>query len=198
MFEVFESYLEKAIPGISKDEVERIRLAATTRKLRKREILLHEGAVCRHKIFVLQGLLRSYSLGEDGREYVMRFAAEGNWTSELESLVNGTPSAYYIDAIETSQVLLWTREDFEKLQVTIPGIAALSQYLMTQTISMIQKRVLMNISSSPEERYLDFIASFPGIFQRIPLHIVASYLGVSRETLTRVRQSLVVSAKMLW
>jgi len=88
---------------------------------------------------------------------------------------------------------MWTRESFEELKSLIPLLASFSERIITQNMSLIQNRILLNISVSAEKRYLDFIETFPHIFHRIPLHMVASYLGVSRETLTRVRQGLAVT-----
>lgn len=195
LLQKFEQYIRQHLPGLSTIELEHICAAATSRKIARKELLLKEGAVCRHKAFVVSGLVRNYFLSEDGNEYVMKFSSEYNWLVDPDSFNNGTPSRMYMEALEPSELLLWKKEDFETLRATIPLLNAFSEKVITTTMSDTQKRVLLNISASAEEKYLDFIQSYPAIAQRVPLHMIASYLGVSRETLTRVRQGLLASAK---
>ena len=90
---------------------------------------------------------------------------------------------------------MFSHDDFEILKQQIPTLGSFSEALITANASLVQKRVLMNISASAEEKYIDFLNTYPDIFHRVPLHMVASYLGVSRETLTRIRQGLAVGAK---
>lgn len=156
---------------------------------------MHEGEINRYKIFVLNGLLRNYSVADDGYEYVMRFTDKGGWTTDPESYYNQSPSRFNIDALEASEVIMWNRGDFDMLKQSIPELVAYSEAMITKNMALTQKRVLMNISASAEEKYIDFINSFPNIINRVPLHMIASYLGVSRETLTRIRQNLTVAAK---
>ena len=195
MFELFERYIKKMMPGITDKQISLMHSKCVVKKLRKKEMLLQEGEVCHNKIFVAKGLLRNFSVGENGNEYIVRFADAGSWTTDPESYYSKLPSKYNIDAIEPSEVVMFSHDDFEILKQQIPGLSAFSEMVITTNASLIQKRVLMNISASAEEKYIDFIDTYPAIFNRVPLHMIASYLGVSRETLTRVRQSLVIGAK---
>ena len=193
MFEVFEEYLNKVIPGLTAKEINLLRSVCVMKKLRRRQLLLREGEVNRYKIFVLSGLLRNYSIADDGHEYIVKFADAGSWTTDPESYFGGVPSKFNIDAIEPSAIIMWNREDFGMLRQAIPVLNTFSETMITQNMGLIQKRVLLNISASAEEKYIDFINSFPNIINRVPLHMVASYLGVSRETLTRIRQGMAVA-----
>lgn len=195
MFEIFEQYIAKMAPAITTEQIGLMRLKAVTKKVRKKDILLTEGQVAQYKIFVAKGLLRNYSLAENGNEYILRFADEGMWTTDPESYYSGLPSKYYIDALEPSEVIMFSHDNFEKLKQEIPSLSAFSEMVITNNASFIQKRVLMNISGTAEEKYVDFIETYPNIFNRVPLHMVASYLGLSRETLTRIRQGLMATAK---
>lgn len=195
MFEVFEEYIRKMMPGLSKEQVNLMRTLCVTKKLRRKQMILHEGEVSLQKIFVSKGLLRNYSLGEDGYEYILRFTDAGGWTTDPESYYGGLPSKYNIDAIEPTEVVMFSRNNFETLKQIIPPLAAFSEAVIASSARVNQNRILMNISATAEEKYIDFINSFPEIFNRVPLHMVASYLGVSRETLTRIRQGMAVAVK---
>ncbi len=193
MSKILEQYLENNIPGLTKEEISLICLKAAFKKLRKKQLLLEEGEICRHKVFVIKGLLRNYSMHHNGNEYVMKFTAENGWTTDPDSYNNRVPSAYNIEALEPSEIIMWTRDNFDELKSAIPLLATFSERIITANMSLVQNRILLNISASAEKRYLDFIETFPHIFHRVPLHMIASYLGVSRETLTRIRQGLTVS-----
>lgn len=188
MFENFEKYvLEKA--SLTADELQQLRSLAVVRKLRKRQFVLQEGEVCRHKIFVVKGLLRAYRLADDGAEHIMRFAPENSWMIDHESYSNQTPSKYYIEAMEDSELIVWTRDSMNELFDSIPAFKLLSEQIKEKSMNDSQQRILINISYTAEEKYKAFIHSFPEVFSRVPLHMVASYLGVSRETLSRIRHS---------
>jgi CRP-like cAMP-binding protein len=186
MFDIFQKYItEKA--SLTDQEIEKLRTFSIHRKLHKRQFILREGEVCRHNCFVAKGCLRSYRIGEDGTEYIMRFAVENWWISDRESLNEGTPSKSNIDALEDSEVFLWTKEDFDHLMKEIPALSIFSERLLAKSFNSIQNRMFAQISQSAEEKYNSFIQSYPDLFKRVPLHMIASYLGVTRETLSRIR-----------
>jgi cAMP-binding proteins - catabolite gene activator and regulatory subunit of cAMP-dependent protein kinases len=190
MFEIFEQYIEKVIPGITKEQVSLMQNKCTIKTLRKKEVLLKEGEICHYKIFVTKGLLRNYNIGEKGNEYILRFVDTEYWTTDPESYFSGLPSKYYIDAIEPSEVAMFHYDDFKTLRQQIPVLNDYTEALFTETATHTQNRLLINISATAEEKYTNFMNTHSEIFHRVPLHMIASYLGVSRETLTRVRQIL--------
>jgi CRP-like cAMP-binding protein len=186
MFEVFAAYLkEKA--DLTAEELEQVRAVTFQKTLRKRQYLLQEGDICHYNCFVAKGLLRSYRVGDDGVEHILRFAAENWWLTDAESYNNDAPSKTNIDALETSDLLLIEKQDFLKLVDAIPKFRDFRDRLKSKSYEVSQDRIISNISDTAEERYLKFRKSYPDIFNRVPLHMVASYLGVSRETLSRVR-----------
>ncbi len=188
MYEQFEAYITSQAT-LTQDELRMIRSLASTRRVRKRHFLLREGEICQHKIFVAKGLLRSYHVREDGSEHIMRFSPENTWTTEHDSLFSQIPSRIHIEALEDSEVVLFTRESLEKIHFAIPEFKAYIDRFLTSTLSQTYERIMMNLSYSSEEKYQDFITTFPDVFNRVPLHMVASYLGVSRETLSRIRHA---------
>jgi CRP-like cAMP-binding protein len=188
LFPYFESYI-RTQASFTKDELAYMQSLAIERKMKKRQLLLHEGEVCKYKGFVVKGLLRTYHTKSDGTESIMRFAPENWWCVEPESYNTRIPSKYAIDALEDSELIMWTREHVELLFAAIPAFRTFSEQLLTGSISAGLNRVLMNISYTAEEKYQAFVTSYPDVHSRVPLHMVASYLGLSRETLSRVRRA---------
>ena len=187
---LFEQHIENAIPEITTAELQRICAACIFKKLRKKETVLREGEVSRHKIFVTTGLLRNFGIGGNGAEHILRFTDAGSWTADPESYFSGLPSKYNIDAVEASEIAMLGHHEMETLVQTIPALDRYFRKMITANMGLVQQRVLDAISASAEEKYIGFMKDYPGVFQRVPLHMVASYLGVSRETLTRIRQGL--------
>lgn len=182
----FEHYL-RAQTQLTDDDVLRVQRCATMLTVRKRQPLLCAGDVCRHKLFVLTGLLRVYRVSKDGAESVMRFAAENQWAIDHESYTTETPSHCYIEALEDTTLLLWTKETMNELFATMPAFRAFSDRIKDESHNKSLQRIFSNISHTAEEKYDAFVAENPAIFRRVPLHMVASYLGVTRETLSRIR-----------
>ncbi|TDX02090.1 Crp/Fnr family transcriptional regulator [Dinghuibacter silviterrae] len=186
MFDVFAKHMKGRL---TTNELRQLEARATFKKLRRRQVLLQEGEIGQHKVFVTKGLLRAFFLADDGTEHILRFAAENTWIADHESYHKGTPAKYNIDALEDSELLLWARKDMRELMDTIPALQAYTNSLMAGVMDQLVHRNLMNISYTSEAKYEDFIKTYPDIFQRVPLHMVASFLGVSRETLTRIRHA---------
>ena len=188
MFDVFKSYITDHA-GLTAEEIEDIRLLTIVKKIRKKQLLLQEGDISRYKIFVTKGLLRTYRVRDDGTEHIIRFSPENWWSTDLESYNLQVPSKYNIDALEDSEVLLWTKDNFDQLMERIPLLKKFSELLISKSFNVSQERIFLNISYTAEEKYEEFIKSYPEVFKRLPLHMVASYLGVSRETLSRIRHT---------
>jgi len=194
MFEEFAKYLrEKA--NLDEEEIDAVRAVSVEKKIRKRQYLLQEGDVCHYNCFIVKGCLRMYTVGEDGVEHIVRFAVENWWISDRESYNNGYPSKCNIDALENSDIILIDKPDFLHLLMTIPKLKSFIDNLLARSYDAIQNRIIGAISFSTEEKYQNFIERFPGIVNRVPLHMIASYLGVTRETLSRVRSQSVQKSK---
>jgi CRP-like cAMP-binding protein len=187
MFEVFEKYLKEKQPDLTEEDLGHIRAVSVFKKLRKRQYLLQEGDISHHTCFIIKGCLRNYRLSEDGVEHILKFAVETWWMSDLESYNNNLPSKNNIDAVEDCELLLIEKKDFEKLIENMPTFRQFHDKLKSKSVDTFQNRIISNISDTAEEKYFKFIKTYPDIFNRVPLHMIASYLGVSRETLSRIR-----------
>ena len=191
MMEPFLHYLT-ARGTFTDAELERIAAVTVVKKLKKRQYLLRQGEVCRFKAFVVSGSLRLYRTSADAVEHVMRFAIENWWLNDLESFRSGRPAKGAIDALEDSTLLLWSKENWERLKREIPAFNALQEFLISRSLDAQGDRLYSTISYSAEERYYEFLKSFPDFYHRVPLRMIASYLGVSRETLSRIRKHATV------
>ena len=176
---------------LTEKDVEVIKDVFVPKKIRKRQYLLQEGEVCKHTAFIVKGAMRQYTIDEKGLEHIVRLSIENWWVVDRESYVMLTPSIYNIDAWEDSDVLLLTRADFLNRLSSIPSINEMTRTMDENFAIASQKRVNAAISLSAEERYADLLKSYPKFFQRFPQHIIASYLGITKETLSRIRRQAV-------
>ncbi|ACU62045.1 Crp/Fnr family transcriptional regulator [Chitinophaga pinensis] len=194
MFEVFEQYLKER-SALTDEEIAQIRAVTVPKRLRKKQYLLQEGDISHYNAFVVKGCLRLYHVGDNGFEHILRFAIETWWMSDYESYNCGSQSKNNIDALEDSDLLLIDKKDFDMLVETVANFRILKDKLEAKSYNASQARILSNISDTAEKRYENFIKTYPDIYNRVPLHMVASYLGLTRETLSRIRSQYTKTEK---
>lgn len=158
--------------------------------IKKNEVILREGEISDCTFFVEKGLLRMYSIDKLGKEHLIQFAPEGWIISDTTSQLLNEKSRFFIDAVEDSTVIIMKEGFFEDLSKIYPEVAEKNQRLMFNHIKNLQNRVNALISTTAEERYLDFLKKYPSIMLRVPQWMVASYLGITPESLSRVRKEL--------
>jgi CRP-like cAMP-binding protein len=157
------------------------------RSLRKRQYLLQAGDISRYECFVNKGCLRTYHVDDKGQEHIVQFAFEEWWTGEMYSFLTGQPSSYNIDALEDSELLLIEKSQWEQLFIEIPKFERLFRMLLQNAFISMQRRITDNMSLTAEERYIKFSKQYPQFEQRLPLRQIASYLGITPESLSRIR-----------
>ena len=184
----FESYL-RSHAKFSEDDLKRISSLAESRMLHRNDFLLLEGEICRHKTFIVKGMLRVFGTRADGSEHILLFSPEHTWTLDAESYDKQIPSRCNIAAVEESEILMWTKSDFDKLLADIPLLKSFSEQLISRAIHNSRQRLLSALSATPEEKYNDFIRDSPALMKRLPLRMIAAYLGISLKTLTRIRHA---------
>ena len=185
LFKYFNSYSSKPLTG---DEIDLIQSSFTPKKFRKRQYFLQEGEVCKYSAFIVKGAMRQYSVDDKGAEHIVHLSIENWWAVDRESFVMLTPSVYNIDAWEDTEALLITRADMNMLD-QIPAIAVMIRKLDERHSIANQRRLNASISLSAEKRYEEFASCYPEFLKRFPQHIIASYLGITKETLSRIRKS---------
>jgi CRP-like cAMP-binding protein len=181
------NHLKKIVPITEKD-VELMMSYAKITKLKKKSFLFQEGEIARHVGFVNQGVLRYYYTDEHGEEHIIYFAQEEWWIGDLNSFYGQVPTPYYLQALENTELFLFTRENFDRVRSSIP---AYDEYVKVRHAKATAARLdtMMSLRAEhAEDRYEKLLKSFPDIFQRVPQHYIASYLGIKPQSLSRIRK----------
>jgi len=160
------------------------------KKLKRKQFLLQEGDICNRLAFVEKGALCSYSVDAKGAQHVIQFAFEGWWISDLYSFFTGESSNLNIEALEDSEVLLIDREQHQQLLTEVPKYETYIRLLYQNAYIALQRRLESTIGLTAEEKYVRLLEQYPTILQRLPLNLIASYLGVTPETLSRIRKQI--------
>lgn len=189
MFEVLAQNIKEKV-SITEEEFEFTKTLFIPKKLRKRQYLLQDGDVCKYTAFVEKGMLRTFTIDEKGNQPILQFSMEGWWVSDLYSFLTDEPSPYNIDALEDCELLLITRPSWDLLLEKVPAFERFFRILIQNSLIATQRRLMGSMSETAEEKYTKLINNFPGCIERVPQHMIASYLGITRETLSRVRSQL--------
>jgi len=187
MVEKFQEFLNRRI-SLSTAEWEKIRSVTISKKLRKGDFLFQEGDVWRYVAFVCAGCIRTYRTDKQGRIRILEFTTEESWAGDSRSLETGEPSVFTIDAVEDTALVLIQKGDFEKICQQIPQLNQLMSDSLKACLSTSLSRIDTATIYSAEEKYEAFIAQHSGLLNRIPQYMVASYLGITPESLSRVRK----------
>ena len=187
MFELIMANINRHI-RLNPEETARFTSILKPRTLRKKQYLLQAGDVMRHECFVNKGCLRTYQVDEKGQEHVVQFAIEDWWAGDLYSFLSGQPSPCHIDALEETEVLLIEKNNLEQLYTDIPKFDRFFRIILQNAFVAGQQRIIENMSLSAEERYISFLQRYPKFEQRLPLRQIASFLGITPESLSRVRK----------
>ena len=186
MFDNFITYLTSKIE-LTLEDIFRVEQVCRLKKLRRKQYLLQEGDVWRYNAFVSKGLLRTFRVDEKGQEHIFQFAPENWWAGDRNSYIYEEPAKFNIEALEDSEVILIPKGDFEDLLEEIPKYNTFHRNLLERSIVVFQNRIHMGNSYTAQEKYNEFLIMYPDILNRIPQHMIAGYLGLSPETLSRVR-----------
>jgi len=189
MYELFLQECNKKVP-LTPEEEGIIKTYLIPKKLRKKQYLLQEGDVCRYAVFVEKGLLRSYTIDKKGNEHILQFALEGWWMSDLYSFFTLEPSIYTMDALEDCELLMLSRPNWDTLLEKMPKMERFFRILIQNNLIATQRRLMKTFSETAETKYQNLVETFPECFNRVPQHMIASYLGITRETLSRIRSNI--------
>ena len=176
--------------GITEEQYKELKPMVYTLKIKKGTILLEQDQVCDRAFFVCKGLLRSYTVDEMGKEHIIQFASENWWIADRSSFYFDEPSDLFIDTIEDSEVIYIKKDFFNKLELLSDKFTSFNTLALQTNIRQMQKRINYLLAATAEKKYLDFIETHREITYRLPLQMIASYLGIAPESLSRVRREL--------
>lgn len=175
--------------SITEQEFALVLDAFKPRRLKKNQLLLEPGEICTADHFVVGGSLRQYYLDESGKEHVVQFAFDNWWVSDWSSILSKQPSLYSIEAMEASEVLVIEQVQLEILFKQIPALESYFRLIFQQAYAAHQRRILW-LQKPALDRYRYFASVYGYFEQRLPQAQIASYLGLTRESFSRVKKTL--------
>src|ERR1700712_1033289 len=189
-FEPFFDYIETTSgKQLSADDKQLLMAHFKTKKLRKRQYFLQEGDVCKYIGFIVKGSARTFTVDEKGHEHILKLSLENWWLADFESFYLLTPSRFNIEALEELEVLQSTNAQIEEFLKHIPAFSAMANVISQNYTIATQKRMQAAMSYTAEERYEDLVSNYPHFLQRFTQNMIASYLGLSPETLSRIKKN---------
>ena len=188
MFDVLLAYFQRSA-ALADEEISVLRDSVIPKSLKKGEFMQREGELVKYGAFVAKGFLRSYVIDHKGKEHIIQFAPENWWISDKAGASGQAKATFFIDAIEDSEIFLMDYNGHTRCLQSIPAYAASFQLGMQNRGAAKDKRIVQALSATAEERYNDFIETYPSIVQRVPQHMLASFLGITPETLSRIRKA---------
>jgi len=191
-FEALFDYIQE-ISGklLSEDDKHLLMTHFKPKKLRKRQYFLQEGDVCKYIGFIVKGSARTFTVDEKGHEHILKLSVENWWLTDFESFYLLTPSRFNIEALEQLEILQSTNAEIEEFLKHIPAFSAMSNVISQNNTIAAQRRMQAAMSFTAEERYGELIRNYPHFLQRFPQNMIASYLGLSPETLSRIKKNAV-------
>jgi CRP-like cAMP-binding protein len=173
---------------LTPDETDIVQQLFRYKKYRRHQYILQQGEICRYETFIINGLTRTYEIDDKGQEHVLYFNIANAWTSDLCSFFSATPAKYNIDCLRETEVLQITKNDLEVLYTRVPKMNVYFRMLYQNAIMDHNRRLASTLSKSALERYLDFRDRCPLTEQMVPNHQIAAYLGITPQSLSRLRK----------
>lgn len=176
------------ISSISDEEFEYIKSFFTVKKVRKHQYLIHQGDEVKNEFLVKSGIFKVFYLDSQGKEYIVQFAQENWWMSDYYAFFKQQSAEMYIECLVEGEVICLTLESREKLAPELHKMEHFFRIKLSNGYIALQQRIKLLLSSNPQQRYEEFAKSYPSLLQKVPKKLIAEYLGVSRETLSRLYQ----------
>jgi CRP-like cAMP-binding protein len=186
MYELLRSHFRKYVQ-LTDEEFQLSITFFRHKKFRKHQYILQEGEISRYETYILKGCTRSYEVDDDGLEHIIQFGVEDWWVGDMYSFLTQTPSRLNIDCLEDTEVLQISQDDHDRLCNEVPKLERHFRKLIQNAYCASIQRIYSNLSKPALERYNEFIEKYPHIQQRVPNNLIASYLGITPQSLSRLR-----------
>lgn len=189
MFQEVDQHISRCAPIIPSElEIFHSRLKHKTFK--KKTLLLSQGEVCKFEAYIIKGCVKKYYIDQNGDEVILQFAVEDWWISDIGSFSEQKPSNLFIETLEDTELLIIDFESKQQLFQEIPKLERVFRIMMQRAYSVLENRFYATVAHSAEARYLEFLSKYPSIPQRVPQQQIASYLGITPESLSRIKSNL--------
>ncbi len=172
------------------DEEEQLIAIIKTTRIKKRQFIDQPGFTSGYRHYIVSGAFRSYFIDAEGKEHTVQIAIDDWYVSDFYSYITQTPATLFVEALEDSIIFQMKYEDIEGLCSKIHRLSEYFRITTERAFAFSRNRALSNLCMTAEERYLEFIDRYPGIVQRVPQKVIASYLGMSAEFLSKIRGKL--------
>jgi CRP/FNR family cyclic AMP-dependent transcriptional regulator len=189
MFDAINKHISRTCP-FTEEELSIFNSLLEVRTVKKKTYLLQPGEICTFEAYINKGCIRNYYIDENGFEVILQFAIEDWWVSDIGSFHEQKPSSMFIETLEDCELLILTVETKEELLTRAPKFERVFRLMVQRNLTSLQHRLMNTISMNAEEKYLDFSKRYPTIAQRVPQHLIASFLGISPEFLSKVRSRI--------
>lgn len=183
-------YIQKYIDLTSEEEI----LLLSKTKIRtylKNQYIVQQGDVCNSANFIITGCTKTFYMDMEGQEHIVMFSIEDWWTSDLGSFIEQTPADFNVQCLENTQLIQFTYDNLEELYIEIPKLERLFRKIVERAFVASQKRIIRSFSLDAKERYRIFKSTYPKIDQRVPQYMIASYLGITKEFLSKIKSQLI-------
>ena len=189
MMNITDPFLRYVRQYISLDPEEEALLLSKARvkNYRKGQYVVQNGEICRYENFVLSGCLKTFYIDSEGQEHIVMFAIENWWTTDLGSFITQTAADLDVQCVEDSTLLQFSFDELEQLYLTVPKLERFFRIIIQKALAATLKRLVNNFSLPAKDRYLRFREQYPQIEQRVPQYMIASYLGITKEFLSKIR-----------
>lgn len=184
------NYIHKYI-NLTSDEEALLLSKIVRRKYLKDQYIVQQGDICKTECFILSGCTKTFYVDDEGQEHIVMFAIEDWWTSDMGSFITQTPADYNIQCIENTELFQISYDIIEELYIEIPKLERFFRKIIERALVASQKRIVSNFSLTAKERYLLFKETYPKIEQRVPQYMIASYLGITKEFLSKIKSQLI-------
>ncbi|MCF8273273.1 MAG: Crp/Fnr family transcriptional regulator [Flavobacteriaceae bacterium] len=162
------------------------------KKYLKGQYIVQQGDVCKYSGFVVSGCTKTFYVDEEGQEHIVMFSVEDWWASDMGSFVTQTPADFNVQCIENTELIIFSHDTIEELYSEIPKLERFFRQIVEKGLAASQKRIVRSFSLSAKEQYVHFRNQYPKMEQRIPQYMIASYLGITKEFLSKIKSQLIL------
>ncbi|AUS06432.1 Crp/Fnr family transcriptional regulator [Pseudotamlana carrageenivorans] len=177
---------------LTKEEEAILESKVSYRKYLKGQFVVQQGDVCKYECFVVSGCTKTYYVDDEGQEHIVMFSVEDWWTSDIGSFITQTPADFNIQCLENTELIMFSYDEIETLYAEIPKLERFFRRIIEKALVASQKRIIRSFSLSAKDRFLYFRNQYPKIEQRIPQYMIASYLGITKEFLSKIKSQLIL------